>query len=189
MLRHSRGQSLIESLVALTILVIGIMGAVSLGIYTVRGAEASQENIVIMNLAQEGIEGVRWLRDRNWKMGDTWYEGLSGADVTQGRIEVNSPESAEPYTFVEPPAAADLTQFCTLCFDNSTGLYSHAPAGQDCEDIGLTDTGIQRLVVNWSLRDGNTRFTSFVFMYASGSEPIVDDPTHSLTEELYDWWP
>ena len=49
MIGSNRGQSLIESIVALTILVIGILGAVSLGICTVRGAEASQEDIIVMN--------------------------------------------------------------------------------------------------------------------------------------------
>ncbi len=185
MTKRELGQSLIESIVALTILVIGILGAVSLGIYTVRGAEASQVDIIAMNLAQEGIEGVRWIRDANWKIGQAWTTGLvSTENVLPGRIEVNSPEDAEPYTFREWPEEGELPDFGILCFDDGTGLYSHPPVDQTCDDIGLSDSGIKRVVGVWKPGAADEPMTVTVFVYTPGRESY----THTLSEELYDWF-
>lgn len=65
--RHlQRGQTLIETLVAVFILTIGISTAISLGVYAFNSANSSTLVIVGTSLAREGVEAVKNQRDSNW---------------------------------------------------------------------------------------------------------------------------
>lgn len=61
-----RGVSLIETLVALFILVLGVTAALSLVGYVSNITAATRYKIIATNLAREGIEAVRNIRDSNW---------------------------------------------------------------------------------------------------------------------------
>ncbi len=61
-----RGQTLIETLVAVFILVMGISTAIGLGTYAFKSADDSTRVIVGTSLAREGIEAVKNQRDSNW---------------------------------------------------------------------------------------------------------------------------
>ncbi len=74
--KNSKGQSIVETLVALTIIVIGVFAAVSLGVYTMRAGQMSKLDIIAENLAREGIEVARNQRDYNWKRGVAWDSGF-----------------------------------------------------------------------------------------------------------------
>lgn len=60
------GQTLIETMVAAMILVIGIGSSVGLAVYALRATYTSTQQIVAMGLAREGIEAVKNIRDTNW---------------------------------------------------------------------------------------------------------------------------
>ena len=55
-----------EAIIAVGIIVTVIITALGLGIYTTRVGRTSQNRIIAMNLAREGIEVVRNIRDSNW---------------------------------------------------------------------------------------------------------------------------
>ncbi|MFC1721989.1 prepilin-type N-terminal cleavage/methylation domain-containing protein [Patescibacteria group bacterium] len=177
------GQTLIESLVALTILTVGLMGAVSLGIYTIRAADASQRDIIAMNLAQEGIEGIRWIRDSNWKQGKNWGEGISkglpGVNY-RGRIEVNLPTDSLAYELVEAGSVPMGPAFYDICYDETTGRYLHAPSGaQSCEVAGYKDSGMTRRLLTRGASDHDIMVLSAV---------MKDGQVYRLYEQIYDWW-
>ena len=65
-IRSQSGQTLIETITAIFILVTGISTAVGLGIYAFRNADDSTRVIVGTSLAREGIEAVKNQRDSNW---------------------------------------------------------------------------------------------------------------------------
>lgn len=74
----SRGFTIVETLVAIAVLVtavIGTMTAVQTGIssYT-----HSKEQVVAFYLAQEGFEQIRNIRDENSLRGESWLTGIAG---------------------------------------------------------------------------------------------------------------
>lgn len=77
-----RGFTLIETMVAISILFIAVTGPIALmGKSTLRTYYARDEMIAI-NLAQEGIEAVRQKRDSNMLGGATWDTGITGGTGT-----------------------------------------------------------------------------------------------------------
>jgi type II secretory pathway pseudopilin PulG len=64
--RRTRGETMIEVLVALTFLIIGAVGAFRLFSLGVINNQLTKEHVVATNLAREGIEAVRSIRDTNW---------------------------------------------------------------------------------------------------------------------------
>ena len=57
---------MVEVLIALTVLIIGAMGSLRLlGVAGVNN-QLTKERVLATNLAREGIEAVRNIRDTNW---------------------------------------------------------------------------------------------------------------------------
>ncbi len=61
-----KGQTLIETLAALFILVMGVSAAVGLAIYALNSSTSIVKEIIATGLAREGVEAVRNMRDTNW---------------------------------------------------------------------------------------------------------------------------
>jgi type II secretory pathway pseudopilin PulG len=60
------GQTLIETVIAIFILVSGITAAVGLAIYAFSSSQNVTKQIIAVGLAREGIEAVKNMRDTNW---------------------------------------------------------------------------------------------------------------------------
>lgn len=66
---NQHGQTLIETLVACFILVMGITAALTLGTYSLGATGNIKQQIIGAGLAREGIEVVKNMRDTNWLRG------------------------------------------------------------------------------------------------------------------------
>jgi hypothetical protein len=64
------GQSLIETIVGIFILSTALTASLGVIIYSFAASSASQSEIIASNLAREGTEVVRMMRDSNWLAGD-----------------------------------------------------------------------------------------------------------------------
>ncbi|KKW36714.1 MAG: hypothetical protein UY81_C0016G0009 [Candidatus Giovannonibacteria bacterium GW2011_GWA2_53_7] len=64
--RSQAGQSLIEAIIGVTILITGLVTTMALGLMTIRAGQVSQSRTIADNLAREGIEVIRNIRDTNW---------------------------------------------------------------------------------------------------------------------------
>jgi len=64
------GQSLIETIIAIFILTTALTASLGVAIYAFSASTNSQNEIVASNLAREGSEVVRIMRDSNWLAGD-----------------------------------------------------------------------------------------------------------------------
>ena len=86
-IRNQSGQGLLEAVIALGIIVTGIVGTMNLTISNQTSSADAQERLIAINLAREGVEIVRNIRDTNWLSCEIlncndWDQGLeSGSDV------------------------------------------------------------------------------------------------------------
>ncbi|GMU25443.1 MAG: hypothetical protein AMXMBFR16_03480 [Candidatus Uhrbacteria bacterium] len=71
-----RGQSLIELLIAMTVIIVGLTAAGSLIFSNIRLQEQSTERVIASNLAREGVELAKAARDSNWLAGLPFDNGL-----------------------------------------------------------------------------------------------------------------
>lgn len=89
--RHVSGFTLVETMVAVSILALAVVGPLMVAQRALLAAQISQERTTASFLAQEGIEYVRWMRDdaylNAYKNGgttvssDAWQDFTTGASV------------------------------------------------------------------------------------------------------------
>ncbi|MBI3626499.1 hypothetical protein HY224_00445 [Candidatus Uhrbacteria bacterium] len=81
---NKNGQGLLETIVAISVFLTGTLTAVSLVISSLSAGKLSASQIVADNLAWEGVEVARNIRDSNYLAGagTAWDLGLTGADTT-----------------------------------------------------------------------------------------------------------
>jgi len=73
--KNKKGFSLIEIVIAITTLVVVVVAATTLIVSSIRTTTTNVDNIVAYNLAQEGLEAVRNMRDSNWLSNQDWRKG------------------------------------------------------------------------------------------------------------------
>lgn len=80
-----RGQTLIETVVAVFILVMGITAALGLANYSLNATSSIRKQIIAMGLAREGIEAIKSMRDTNWlnaPLSSSCYDYYSSSNVS-----------------------------------------------------------------------------------------------------------
>lgn len=125
----SRGFTLIETMVAIAVVTITIIGPLYALQQGVVASYAARDRLVASALAQEGLEFVRGTRDSNYLYNlalppspHSWFYGLDGTD--------NSPNcTAAAKCTVD--TTRNLVSLCSgACLPlnlSSAGLYNHAP--------------------------------------------------------------
>src|SRR3989338_10664612 len=76
-LKLKKAFTLIETLVAVTILSAAVAGPMALSIKSIGSAAVSQDQLVAFYLGQEVMEYVRNVRDTNLIGGNNWLKGLT----------------------------------------------------------------------------------------------------------------
>lgn len=82
-----KGFSIIEIIIILFIIAIGLLGLLSLIIQNIQSQGYNQRNFVAYQLAQEGIELIRMVRDTNWLQGESFNEGLMDGEYVMGYLD------------------------------------------------------------------------------------------------------
>lgn len=110
-----RGFTLIETFVAITILVTAVAGPLTLAQKGLTSALIARDQLMASFLAQEGIEYVRQQRDSNSLQGLSWLNGLSACIGQDCMIDAAADS-----------APATCSGACsTLRFDESTHFYGY----------------------------------------------------------------
>lgn len=65
-LKKYRGESIIETIITIGIIVVSLVGIMSLFLGTIKLNQSIRERVIAINLAREGMEAVRYIRDTNW---------------------------------------------------------------------------------------------------------------------------
>ena len=133
-LQFTTGFSLVETLVAVGILVVAVTGALSAASSGISSSIFSKDQVIAFYLAQEGIEEVRNIRDGNALNGASWLAGISS-------------NSADPCYFgntcyVDTLSASPLTR----CSGNCPILKEDPVSGFYGYDITWNDTVFRRTV-------------------------------------------
>ncbi len=113
-----KGFSLIETLVAVSVLLVSIAGPMTIATKGYGSALYARDQIVAFYLAGEAVEYVRNVRDTNILNGASWLDGLSSCmDGRTCSIDVRNASIAECVGGCSP-----------LLYDEATGFYG-ASAG------------------------------------------------------------
>ncbi len=134
-----RGQSLLELLVAFFVIAIGLMSAVTLVFSNLALVDRDANEVVAVNLAREGIEFAKNIRDSNWLAGADFDAGLYNPTVDYTATPVWDAISGIVSLDV---TANDFTHERTKIIKASNGLLINRPSSPPPS----TDTVHQRLM-------------------------------------------
>lgn len=133
-MKKNKGSTLIEALVALVILSLGLIPALSIVLVANSLSSSIRNNLIAANLAQEGIEVVRAIRDHNWFSGLSFDFGF--ADGTY-RVEWNSgfltPESGDSLLKIDSQGLYNYSSGVDTTFSRRLLITKVDPGGCNCE--------------------------------------------------------
>ncbi len=154
--RSLRGFTLIETFVAITILLTAIVGPLTIASRGLSSAFLAKQQTVASFLAQEGIEYVRFKRDTNALNGNPWLSGLSACTNAACYINAVTDSSASCGGACPP-----------LRVNSSTGFYTYAlsdPATEFTRSVQISSIGANEAqitsVVTWTTGSVVHRFTA-----------------------------
>lgn len=125
--QRQKGQVLIETTIALGILIVGVLASYTLALSSVSSSGQSNQKLLAVNLAREGLDIIRAIRDSGMlDQNQSWPYGLA-----DGSFLVDSDDSA----LTQP--ANNISQ--GTLYLTSGGVYTHEAAGN-------TPTPFRRLI-------------------------------------------
>lgn len=154
-----KGFSLLEIIIAISLLAVGIAGAVALISRTISVGSVVRNQLVAWHLAQEGMEVVYNIRNTNWTEQSAWDDGL---------VDGNSCVDFDSTSFINPCDGASRNLYIL------SNRYEHNPGG--------AATGFSRHIeISDGVDGGGASFKL--------AKSIVEWPGGSATaeERLYDW--
>lgn len=155
-----KGFSLLETTVAVAILITAIVGPLTLASSSLRASSVAKNNLIAANLAQEGIELVRVKRSNNILQGKNWLDGFSNCFTFQGCVLEVVDIAISPCGSTCPP----------LNFDPARALYTYETGTPSifARQIKLQNISANevKIIVSlfWRDRFGNQQFELEEFM-------------------------
>ena len=116
------GFTIIETLVAITVLMIAIAGPLVVASQGLFGADVARDQMIASYLAQESLEGVKNIRDNNIYNGSAWLTGISSCTKTNP-CDVSSLDG----TSNNPSVTSCVGNLCTIY--RETNGYGHVSTG------------------------------------------------------------
>lgn len=198
------GQTLIEAIAAIGIILTGIFAIVSLSIATISAGRLSEFSFIASDLSREGIEVVRAMRDTNWlerergvledgEIRRAWDHGLVGEGGDSSAVAKFDPEQNQWALDFSP------VDFDSCVQDNTCRLYKTTDNAYVHVKENTTASPFYRLLKLYEIcADG-------AVMPANGSCPVtnikVGKEIHSITrwkesnrweqveliERIYNW--
>lgn len=97
-LKREAGMTLLETLIAIFIIVVGLIGGLSLVIYSTTAMHQVKEKSTAYFLAEEGVELVRAYRDSYWLAGKNLFTDSDPGSMRQNRNNSTSDYYVVDYT-------------------------------------------------------------------------------------------
>ncbi len=122
-IHRERGFTLIETFVAITILLMAIVGPLTLATRSLFSALVARDQLVASYLAQDAVEFVRYRRDSNFLAGSSWLSGDLSLCITPKVCQIDTAND----TISECPngVCPDLT------YNDVAGIYGYGNGSGD----------------------------------------------------------
>ena len=158
-----KGFSLLETTIAIAILVASIVGPLGLASQSIKSASVSRNNIIVANLAQEGLELMRNYRSNNVLSGRSWTNGMDSCSAPSGcRIDTVDMVIRSCSATCEP-----------LKFDPALALFNYQSG---------TDSAFSRIIRLQTIAANEVKITSaIVWSDRFGSH------TFDLAASMFNW--
>jgi prepilin-type N-terminal cleavage/methylation domain-containing protein len=127
-----KGFTLLETLVAITILVTVITGPLALAVYSISASLISQNQITAFYLSQEAVEFIKNVRDSNILHGNSWLNGLENCIGEINGCYIDIPHYYDSSTLFPP---TNIIQPCSgtcpkIQYDEG-GYYYNYQSGEE----------------------------------------------------------
>jgi len=152
--KNQKGFTIVETLVAIAVLMIAISGPLVIASKGLTAALYSKDQMIASFLAQESLEVIKNLRDAGLKTSSGWMSKFKGCDNRPS----NNPCDADPLynDFINNSNCGDG---CPIYFDDTTGFTSEGGSFTTVfkryfyfEDVdGGTNQKIVHVVVTWNV--------------------------------------
>jgi hypothetical protein len=111
------GFTIIETLIAITVLMIAVAGPLSIANKGLLAAQISKDQMIASYLAQESMEKVKNMRDNNLATSVSWVSGFSNCVSGSTVCDVDAVDGI----------ASSVNNSIFPLYQNSAGYYSHNP--------------------------------------------------------------
>lgn len=155
-----RGFTLVETLIAIAILLVAVVGPISLVGDSLHKIYYAKDEMIAINLAQEGIEVVRQIRDSNMLAGVPWGTGLADGSYV-----------ADAFNLA-----------LSVCGD--TKVYQDATGYRQLCAGGTSTQFTSRIVTIVTVAADEKRITSTVTWNTGGNSGTV-----TASENIFKWTP
>lgn len=188
-----RGFTIVEVLIATTIVGTVLAGLMALLGGAVKSSSQVNNALVASMLAQEGIELIINIRDTNWVEAVAYDDGLghSSAFKQQAGI-INYNENAITYiqsnNILDGAGTCQANDIDSLFQCTGTKLYLN-PSGFYTHSIAVNETPYRRAIQVIRESDSLSRPRLKVISTVRWGEPTNQGKQVSLTTFLYDWMP
>ncbi len=180
-----RGFSLIETLVAVVILVSAIVGPLTLAQRSIRSAVYARDQVTASFLAEEAIEYIRMMRDGNeLRRRSNWLFGLSG-DCLEQLCQIDTREDRDDAVSQCSRREGPLyeSNCFPLAFEKVTGKYGYGTG------VGWENTQFVREVRIDTIPNGDRTSddeakVEVKVLWKTGDLPLR---TVTVREYIYDW--
>lgn len=160
---QGKGFSLLETTIAIAIMVSAILGPMGLSSQSIRSASQARNTIIASNLAQEGLELIKVYRNNNIIMENSWLQGLQTCSSQNGcRIDAKDLD-----------VQACSSSCAQLKFDDSLKLYNYSNG---------TDTIFSRIITILDVTGDEVKIRSSVVWTDRFGEQIFN-----LETSMFDW--
>lgn len=188
------GFTLIETLAAISLITIAIIAPMALTVQSLESAYYARDQITASNLAQEGIEAVRSIRDGNILAtargtATPLFQGIIPTGQTNATFVIDAHTIPAALTPCAASPGACSTSETTL--QTNGQLYGYGSQSQLCPNpaSGWTCTNFRRSAsasVVWSDSGGNAQEIQ-VIVTVSWQTAAYKTQSVTLSENLYNW--
>lgn len=154
--------TLIEVITVLLVVSLGMVGVLSLIVQNIQSQSLNKDTLIAYQLAQEGVELIRQVRDTNWHNSLDWRTNLAAGTYRMDYLD-SVPSTAIGRT------DGDLSQ-------DENGMYYSNPGGL------LGSKGFSRLIYLEDRADEGVLVTVNIYWSDHGRDFL-----YSLESLLYDW--